>query len=87
MPVTNLNRESQAAYKIGMGIGWESLFLRIFFFSGTCLCASTSMQHICKMIIPFSAPGGSTCAPEWESGPSGQTGLGNKSSRILDDAA
>lgn len=45
------------------------------------------MQHIWTVIIPFLAPGGSICAPAWESGPFRQTVLQTwESSRVLDEA-
>lgn len=69
VPVINLNTELLSAYKISMCIAWDAFFfLEYFSFRSLLLC-----KHIWTVIIPFSAPGGSTCALAWESGPSGQT--------------
>ncbi|XP_064580274.1 caspase recruitment domain-containing protein 19 isoform X2 [Zonotrichia leucophrys gambelii] len=56
--------------------------------SGACFSASTSLQHLWTVIIPFSAPGGSPCAPAWSQVLLGKQcyRLGNKSSRVLDEA-
>lgn len=89
MPVINLNSGSQAAYKIVMCIGWETFFsLEHFSFRGLLLCKHIYAAHM-DSDNSISAPGGSTCAAAWDSGPSGQqcNGFGNKSSRVLDEAA
>lgn len=71
VPVINFNIELRSAYKISMCTGWEILFfLEYFSFRSLLLC-----KHIWTVIIPFSAPGGSTCALAWESGPSGKAVL------------
>lgn len=47
MPVINLNSESQAAYKIGVCLGWETFFLlECFSFRSLLLCKHIYAAHM-----------------------------------------